>query len=75
MCVPVGILLLIGVLAFAVAAQMSAHRESEVGLLFTDREYTDFQIAWIAVGLLTAGAAVVLCRRVWRHHHAPETHQ
>lgn len=75
MCVTAGSLLLICVLAFAVAAQMPAHRDSEIGLLFTDREYTGFQIAWIAIGLLAAGAAVMLCRRGWRHHCAPETRQ
>jgi len=75
MCMTAGILLLVGVLAFSVAIQMPAHRESEVGLLFTDRAYTGLQVVWFTIGVMAAGSAVFLSWRLWRSYRRSLTRQ
>jgi hypothetical protein len=67
MWMAVAVLAIVAVFAFSAPVQMSARREtSEVTRLLSEREFARFQIAWVVLGVLATGSALILGRRTWR---------
>ena len=67
MWVAAAALTIVAVFAFSAPGQMSARREtSEVTRLMSEREFTGFQIAWVVLGVLATGSALILSWRAWR---------